>query len=459
MQQHLRHARQHSGTDNLESLQAAAAAGSGAAQKRLGERYFFGEGVERDFRQAAAWLNRAASGDEPGARELLRRVDAMVLGARKLLQQHLQEAVRRSSPTDLQFLCLAVAERVDACTMMHIESYFSDKGVERGNQKAADWLSRAALRGVPGAQQLLQQYLHHATQAMGTCGSEFLQTAAVAGVAEAQDVLDRQTADWLSRAASRSVRSEEKLLRQFLHHALQTKSTYGLEFLQAAAAEGVVGAQDLLEYLNWKKDPQRDYRQAAKWLGSTAKRVGSGIGELLRQQLRRAAESSDPHDLEFVRGAAEEGVGEAQRLLGEKYLSGKGTPRDCRQAGKWLGRAAKHKGSGAEGLMRKHLRRAEQRSGPAELDFLHGAATEGVGKAQKLLGEKYLSGKGTPRDYRQAVKWLKLAASCNEPGANALLDMATFGIAPPTGPRPAKERFVNALANPHTWNHHDWTDW
>ncbi len=190
MQQALPHAAQHSVPDDLEALQAAAAAGVGAAQKLLGQKFFFGEDVERDYRQAAEWLNRAASRNEPGAYELLRRLDAIVLGAKELLRQHLQEAARRSSACDLRFLCLAVEEDPGNVSMMAIENYFSGEGVERDYRQTAEWLSRAACNGLPGANQLLRKYLRHAAPSNETPNLAFLQTAATEGVAEAQKRLD-----------------------------------------------------------------------------------------------------------------------------------------------------------------------------------------------------------------------------------------------------------------------------
>lgn len=178
MRQHLRQAPQHTVPDELVSLRAAATAGRSNAQKLLGEKYLFGEGVKRDYRQAAEWLNRAALRNEPGAQELLRRVDALVLGAKGVLRQHIREAARGSTPVDLRFLCLAVEEGVAETPMMFIENYFSGGGVDHDYRRTAEWLSRAASRGLPGAEQLLRQYVHHARRCKSTHGAEFLQTAA-----------------------------------------------------------------------------------------------------------------------------------------------------------------------------------------------------------------------------------------------------------------------------------------
>lgn len=382
------------GIDDLAAVRKDAADGDGEAQKRLGEVYFF----QRDYGQAEAWLKKAASRNVPGAEDLLQRVDAFRSRRRVLMLKHVERAAGLGSPGDLELLHLAAEEDLGEAQQLLSEIYLSGKGVPR------DW---------------------------------------------------REAARWLSRAAKHKGSSAEGPLRQHLLQAARRNDPDDSDFLQGAAAEGVGEAQHVLKYIECKQGPQRDHGQAAKWLSRAAMCRGSRTRELLREELRHAADPSSPHGLEFLHGAAQEGVGEAQKLLGKKYLFGKGVRRDFRNAGKWLGRATRRKGSGAGSLLRQCLHRAAQRSGPAELDFLKGAAEEGVAKGQKLLGEKYLFGRGVPRNSREAIKWLELAASRNEPGAKDLLYRATFRFNPPIGPRPRRRREEGATAYRNDWNSHN----
>lgn len=383
------------GIDDLAAVRKDAADGDGEAQKRLGEVYFF----QRDYGQAEAWLKKAASRNVPGAEDLLQRVDAFRSRRRVLMLKHVERAAGLGSPGDLELLHLAAEEDLGEAQQLLSEIYLSGKGVPR------DW---------------------------------------------------REAARWLSRAAKHKGSSAEGPLRQHLLQAARRNDPDDSDFLQGAAAEGVGEAQHVLKYIECKKGPQRDHGQAAKSLSLAAKCRGSRTRELLREELRHAADPGSPHGLEFLHGAAEEGVGEAQKLLGEMHLIGNRVPLDWREAAKWLSRASKRKGSGAEGLFRRHLRRAAQRNSSDDLDFLIGAAEEGIAKAQKLLGEKYLFERGVTRDLREAIKWLERAASRNEPGAKDLLHRATFGIDPPIGPRPRRRREEGALAYPHDWNVHNW---
>ena len=350
-----------SGTDDLVSLKAAAAGGDGAAQKLLGEMYLVGRWVERDYQRADEWLGRAASNNVPGAGELLRRGGVFRLRRKKLMLKHLEMAAGLGSPGDLEFL------------------------------------HRAAGQDLSEAQQLLGE-MH------------------ISGEVVPRNF--RQAAIWLSRAAKHKYSDAEALLRKHLHRAAQRNAPDDLDFLEGAEAEGVDEARDLLMYLKAKEPPEVDYRQAAVCLSRAAMCKCSSVSELLRHELRDAAERGDPHDLEFLHGAADEGIAEAQKLLGEAYLCGEMS--DFRQAAMWLSRAAKHKCSDAEALLRKHLHRAAQRNAPGDLDFLEGAEAEGVDEAPYLL--KYLKAKEPPEvDYRRAAVCLSRAAKCKGSGVSELL--------------------------------------
>ncbi|MBE6534364.1 MAG: sel1 repeat family protein, partial [Ruminococcaceae bacterium] len=46
---------------NLELLQKAAEEGDAEAQKNLGKRYYYGDGVEQDYVKAFEWTEKAAN--------------------------------------------------------------------------------------------------------------------------------------------------------------------------------------------------------------------------------------------------------------------------------------------------------------------------------------------------------------------------------------------------------------
>jgi len=73
---------------------------------------------------------------------------------------------------------------------------------------------------------------------------------------------------------------------------------------------------------------------------------------------------------------AEQGVADAQNVLGFMYSKGKGVPQDYKEALKWTRLSAE----------------------------------QGFAKAQHYLGEIYDRGQGVPQNYKEAVKWYRLSA-------------------------------------------------
>ena len=74
--------------------------------------------------------------------------------------------------------------------------------------------------------------------------------------------------------------------------------------------------------------------------------------------------------------AAEQGLAEAQNILGEMYAKGDGVTKDLEKAFKWFGKAAE----------------------------------QGYAKAQFNLGGAYLYGNGVAEDKAEAIKWIRKAA-------------------------------------------------
>ncbi len=86
--------------------------------------------------------------------------------------------------------------------------------------------------------------------------------------------------------------------------------------------------------------------------------------------------SETPEEIENYRKSAEQGIAEAQALLGNCYATGEGVLKDYGEAYKWFRKAA----------------------------------VQGLGAAQYMLGTYYASGKGVPKDIGEAVKWYRKAA-------------------------------------------------
>lgn len=122
---------------------------------------------------------------------------------------------------------------------------------------------------------------------------------------------------------------------------------------------------------------------------------------------------SDIHEaLRWYRGAAEQGLAQAQNSLGFMYSLGLGVGRDSERAAYWLHCAAEQGHSGAQtnlGILYTSGRGVERDEEEAVYWF-RSAARSGNRQAQELLASAYSRGwYGLPRDPLQANFWRQRA--------------------------------------------------
>ena len=142
--------------------------------------------------------------------------------------------------------------------------------------------------------------------------------------------------------------------------------------------------------------------------------------------------------------AAEKGHPLAQWKLGRMYADGDGVPRDDVRAFKYFSRIADSHADESpdmpqarivanafvqlghyflEGIPNSDVRADPDRAWEM---FSYAASYFGDADAQYSLARLYLDGTGTPRDPRQAVRWLGLAANKGQYRAQALLGSILF---------------------------------
>ncbi|HZF32984.1 MAG TPA: tetratricopeptide repeat protein [Candidatus Angelobacter sp.] len=119
-----------------------------------------------------------------------------------------------------------------------------------------------------------------------------------------------------------------------------------------------------------------------------------------------------PAAVTACRRLAERGTASAQYNLGNIYLSGRGVPRDYKEAVKWFRKAADHGEVDAQsnlgymyaegwGVPRDYKEAAK---------WFRKAADKGNLRAQSNLGVMYATGQGVPQDDQEALKWWRKAA-------------------------------------------------
>ncbi len=142
--------------------------------------------------------------------------------------------------------------------------------------------------------------------------------------------------------------------------------------------------------------------------------------------------------------AAEKGHALAQWKLGRMYADGDGVPRDDLRAFKYFSRIADgHADDSPDMPQARFVSNAFVQLGHYYLEgipnsdvrpdpdrawemYSYAASYFGDADAQYSLARLYLDGTGTPRDSRQAVRWLGLAANKGQYRAQALLGSILF---------------------------------
>ena len=114
-----------------------------------------------------------------------------------------------------------------------------------------------------------------------------------------------------------------------------------------------------------------------------------------------------------VQKAAEQGLAEAQNVLGVMYLHGRGVAQDDQQAVAWFRKAAEQGDVDAQGRlggMYFHGRGVAQDDKQA-VAWTRKAAEQGDAKAQGRLGTMYFHGIGVAQDYKLAYVWSSVSAA------------------------------------------------
>lgn len=149
--------------------------------------------------------------------------------------------------------------------------------------------------------------------------------------------------------------------------------------------------------------------------------------------LGAGVEKDDERAFALFRAAAEQGLPEAENVVGWCYRDGVGVERDSQRAAAWFRKAAEQgdpeaqvnlaslyaAGDGVEKDLGEAVRLTQQ------------AANQGFLRAQTNLGKAYSSGEGVDQDYAAAAEWYERAASRGDAVAQhdlGLLLMSGLGV-------------------------------
>ncbi|MBC8286952.1 MAG: sel1 repeat family protein [Nitrospinae bacterium] len=179
-----------------------------------------------------------------------------------------------------------------------------------------------------------------------------------------------------------------------------------IKWYQLAAEQGNSRAQLFTGFAyDYGRGVPEDDQEALKWY-QLAEKQGYYQARANIVKLEELVEKNVPQALKGLIDDAEKGIAEAQYTLGVMYANGQGVSQNHKEAAKWYGLAA------AQGYTAKtNIYNLAKKNVPQALKVLMGDAEKGIVDAQYTLGMMYANGQGVPQDYKEAVKWYKLAAN------------------------------------------------
>lgn len=132
--------------------------------------------------------------------------------------------------------------------------------------------------------------------------------------------------------------------------------------------------------------------------------------------------------LEKLKEMAERGDVNAQYQLGNNYYSGKGVPKDYKEAVKWCKMAGEQGHAFAHSVLRAIAIDGKAISGEELFAWFKNQAEQGNVKAHFSIGVMYENGETVARNRKEAIKWFKLAAEQGDDEAQVLLNLIGSGF-------------------------------
>ena len=388
----------------LEWYRKAAEQGNASAQNSLGDCYYNGKGVYKDYRKAIEWYRKAADQGHAQAQHNLETCGHAgeyhntfgrysTKGDQKESRQENKQS--KVSPDVEGLKLLANQGRVEAQYRLGY-CYYTGKGVDKDFPEAVKWFRIAAEQGYADAQSSL--------------GTRYY-------TGEGVDQDYGKAVEWYRKAAEQG-------------HAW-AQNNLGRCYYNGQGVE-----EDYQQAMNWyRKAAEQGHVQARHNLESCC-RSGSANVQYYRKNIKEEQKSTNLEDVSLqnqlgdcyfegsgveknyrkavacYRKAAEMGYASAQYNLGRCYSNGQGVKQDYQQTMNWYRKAANqghavaqnslgncyYNGMGVE----KNYRKA--------VEWYRKAADRGLDKAQNNLGNCYLDGRGVEKDCRKAAEYYRKAA-------------------------------------------------
>jgi TPR repeat protein len=417
----------------LKAILQKARQGDAKAQCELGNRYYYGNGIKIDNKEALKWWEQAADQGNGEANYQLSVV--LKAGLSGVAKDKEKASIHEEKARTAGFFTITQkqAEQGESNAQYYLaRMYDHGCGVEKDESQAVSWYRKAADQGhAPAQTNLGLMYVYG-------CGVEEDESQAVSwyrkaadqGHAPAQNSLgsmylhgcgvekdESQAVSWYRKAADQGYAPAQTNLGSMYVHGcgIEKDESQAMTWFYKAVDQGNMRAQTNLGLMYAKgRGVEKDDSQAVSWCRKAAEQgdalAHANLGWMYESG--RGVEKDDSQAVSWYRKAAEQGHALAQNNLGVMYDDGRGVEKDDNQAVSWYRQAAEQGHASAQnnlGLMYEGGRGVEKDDSQA-VSWYRKAAEQGHASAQNNLGLMYKHGRGVEKDESQAVSWYRKAA-------------------------------------------------
>lgn len=136
------------------------------------------------------------------------------------------------------------------------------------------------------------------------------------------------------------------------------------------------------------------------------------VAETLKDAHRAYEKKEFSRAMKIALSLAQQGIANAEYLVGAMYLEGEGVENDFGKAFTWFSKAAEHGDADGQVALARMYRNGlgTQRDFPQALRWFGEAANSGSSEGAFEMANMFFSGEGTPQNYSEAVRWFKVSA-------------------------------------------------
>ncbi|MFJ1350621.1 hypothetical protein [Capnocytophaga canimorsus] len=380
--------------------------GHSGAQYDLGQAYYSGIGISKDYNEAVKWFRKAAEQGNVSGQFNLGRMYQKGYGVPK----DEAEAVKWYRKA---------AEQGNASGQNKLgDMYRNGFGVSKDYYEAVEWYRKAAEQGNESGQSNLGEMYYY-------------------GYGVSKDY--NEAVKWYKKATEQGDASGQSNLGEMYYYGYGVPKDYdeAVKWFRKAAEQGnAVGQNNLGVMYRNGFGVSKDYNEAVKWFRKAAEQGdASGQNELGNMYYLGYGVSKDYYEaVKWFRKAAEQGNAYGQNNLGWMYRNGFGVSKDYNEAVKWYRKAAEQgNASGQNNLSWMYQNGfGVSKDYNEAVKWFRKAAEQGDASGQNNLGWMYQNGFGVSKDYNEAVKWYRKAAEQGDAsGQNNLGDMYYYGYGVP----------------------------